>query len=185
MECSKNLIKFILDDLTNGRTFKRTCISYARISLGIHEDTAEELYQELCLRALSKNRYTPRKGEPKGYLYQAYRNLCRGHLRNKRNRKETLESSLFDNSEGEDSLLEVIDSETVSPQELLTHQEDEETLQKVIGTLRERNQKVLIKRYFEGKSHKEIAQDTGYKVSSVKSRIYRSIRKLRSITWPD
>lgn len=181
MNSSRILIDFIVEDLNNGQTFKKICLSYAWATFHIKTDSAEEVYQELCLRALSRNRYAPEKGEPRGYLLQAYRNLCRIHLRKKKRKKETLESSLVNPSEEGSSFFDYArtSDESLSPLNKVIRQEDLKRIyETMIKKLSKRKLSVLTKR-LEGKTYQEIAWETNRTPQSVKSGVHYSMEKLR------
>lgn len=180
MDDSGILIDFIINDLIDGQTFRRRCLNYAQSRFGIRSDNAEDLYQELCLRALSKSKnYTPEKGNPQEYLIEGYRNLCRTYAWNRHRKKENLDSSLFEKKSFLENI-EPIDGR-LSPQDQMIHQEEIQKLRKTITKLKKRNQELLTERYFEGKRYNEIAQERRLNKEAIESRVYYSIKKLKKL----
>ncbi len=137
--------------------------SYLR-KQGAQPETAEELSQEALLTLWRKAKlYDPSKAAVSTWLFRVARNLMIDHLRKERSIGYDLEHEPIEMA---------IDDTAYQASEAAT-------LRKSIATLPELQSEVIYKSYFEGKSHSEIAAETGQPLGSVKTRIRTALRTLR------
>jgi RNA polymerase sigma-70 factor (ECF subfamily) len=132
-----------------------------------HPMTAEDITQEVFLRAY---RALPRfRGEASLYswLYRIAINLCLNYLRRQAHRVSTVE-------EPDDTALPALD-----PSSLLENQERERLVRKAIDALPAHYRVALILRDLEGLSYQEVADILGVPLGTVKSRLNFGKRLLR------
>lgn len=129
------------------------------------EEGAADLTQDIFLKLTrSIGGYRP-TGSFTAYLYTIARNVCRDYLKKKR---------LYIS---ESQVEEIAGSEL--PEELLLGGEAQQTLHTYLGTLPDVQKEALILYYFHDCSLKEVAQIVDAPISTVKSRIFQGIKKLR------
>jgi RNA polymerase sigma-70 factor, ECF subfamily len=132
-----------------------------------HPMTAEDITQEVFLRAY---RALPRfRGEASLYswLYRIAINLCLNYLRRQAHRVSMVE-------EPEEAALPALD-----PSSLLESQERQRLVHKAMDALPSRYRVALILRDLEGLSYQEIAAILGIPLGTVKSRLNFGKRLLR------
>lgn len=113
------------------------------------------------------------------WLYEITRNVYYNHLRSVRTRDARLPSVSLDLSE-ESPLLEIED-QAVEPDELACRQEEREELEVCIGILPRPYQRALRLYYFENLLYREIAEQLGQPIGTVKANIHRGTKLLRHV----
>ncbi len=133
------------------------------IKKGAHEGLAEELVQETMLSVWRKaDSYDPSKATASTWIYRIARNLWIDRLRKD---KPELLSPLNSYPEVDYTpSLAVCDSDRLS---------------EALNALPQQQAQLVYKVYFEGKSHREIAEDMDMPIGSVKSGLRLAFDKLR------
>ena len=145
------------DDLT------RFCYRY----LGnVHE--AEDAAQDVLV-SLAERKSWP-EGSFRAWLFRIARNRCLDLIRHRRGGRVGIGSFLGDSR---------LPSPRTGPRTALLRQEEQEALRRQLTLLSPDQAEVLMLRYFEGLSRKEIAEILEVAESVVKSRLFAGARELR------
>lgn len=124
---------------------------------------AEDLAQEALLALWNKaHLYNAEKAAVSTWLFRVARNLWIDKLRKQRGIAY----------ESDDNLAETVDAD-------VRLNADGERLKAVLDTLPVNQAQVVYKSYYEGKSHSEIAEETGMPLGSVKSSLRLAIKAFR------
>ncbi|WP_373077746.1 sigma-70 family RNA polymerase sigma factor [Zhongshania sp.] len=124
---------------------------------------AEDLSQEALLALWNKaHLYSREKAAVSTWLFRVARNLWIDRLRKQRGIAY----------ESDENLAETVDDEA-------RLNADGERLKAVLDTLPQSQAQVVYKSYYEGKSHSEIAAETGMPLGSVKSSLRLAIKVFR------
>ena len=157
--------QLLVDHILNGQTdFYRLAMSYVK-----NRDAALDVVQEAIVKALSNVKALSKVDtvrEPaylKTWFYRILINEAMNHFRRNRN-LVSLEEVMADRA-----------AEPRDPGERLD-------LYDAIDRLSFPEQTVIKLRYFEDMKLEEIAQATGANLNTVKSRLYKAIRKLKDMT---
>ncbi len=138
------------------------------LGMGADSGLAEDLSQEALLALWNKaHMYQSRKAAVSTWLFRIARNLWIDRLRKQRAAiyeldEEYLEAGLGAQDPDED-----------------TGALDADKIQQALVDLPRNQAQVVYKAYFEGKSHSEIAADTGMPLGSVKSSLRLALQALR------
>lgn len=137
--------------------------SYLR-QQGASDHMAEELAQEAMLSLWRKaSLYKPEKAQVSTWLFRIARNLMIDQLRRER-------GIAYEDIDGaEEPVMEDEAPEATEAQ----------ALRRQLATLPEEQLSLVYKNFFEGKSHAEIAEETGQPLGSVKSRLRAALKRLR------
>ena len=148
-----------MEHILNGQTdFYRLAVSYVK-----NRDAALDVVQEAIVKALSKVDTVREPAYLKTWFYRILINEAMNHFRRNRN-LVSLEEVMVDRA-----------VESGDPGERLD-------LYDAIDRLSFQEQTVIKLRYFEDMKLEEIAQATGANLNTVKSRLYKAIRKLKDMT---
>lgn len=137
--------------------------------------TAENLLQDVFVKAWrNRQQYDAAKGSLFTWLYNIARNICIDHLRSKSHRYD--KASLLNS-----------DLPLLLPEGLMTVNGNPDTigLRNLLNRLNEGEQQVIKLMYFKGYTQKEISQITAMPLGTVKTRMNRAIRNLRSFLKKD
>lgn len=130
---------------------------------GVESATAEDLTQDALLALWNKaHLYKREKAAVSTWLFRVARNLWIDRLRKQRGIAYEADDKLVESYEPEPTL-----------------NADGDRLKKVIEQLPNNQAQVVYKSYYEGKSHSEIASETGMPLGSVKSSLRLAIRAFR------
>lgn len=149
------LVEHILDGQTD---FYRLAVSYVK-----NRDVALDVVQEAIVKALSKVDTVRDPAYLKTWFYRILINEAMNHFRRSRN-LVSLEEVMADRA-----------AEPKDPAERLD-------LYDAIDRLSFPEQTIIKLRYFEGMKLEEIAWATGTNLNTVKSRLYKAIRRLKDMT---
>ena len=128
-------------------------------------DVAEELAQETLLMVWRKaHQYDATKAAVSTWIFRIARNLYLDQLRRDKARKLR-----------EDSTADLVEDRTADAGDLMV---DSSRLKEAIKELPPNQAQLLYQSYFEGKSHQQIADETGMPLGSVKSTIRLAFQKL-------
>ena len=151
--------QLLVEHILNGQTdFYRLAVSYVK-----NRDAALDVVQEAIVKALSKVDTVREPAYLKTWFYRILINEAMNHFRRNRN-LVPLEEVMVDRA-----------VESGDPGERLD-------LYDAIDRLSFQEQTVIKLRYFEDMKLEEIAQATGANLNTVKSRLYKAIRKLKDMT---
>ena len=151
--------QLLVDHILNGQTdFYRLAMSYVK-----NRDAALDVVQEAIVKALSKVDTVREPAYLKTWFYRILINEAMNHFRRNRN-LVSLEGVMADRA-----------AEPRDPGERLD-------LYDAIDRLSFPEQTVIKLRYFEDMKLEEIARATGTNLNTVKSRLYKAIRKLKDMT---
>lgn len=151
--------QLLVEHIVNGQTdFYRLAMSYVK-----NRDAALDVVQEAIVKALSKVDTVREPAYLKTWFYRILINEAMNHFRRNRN-LVSLEEVMADRA-----------AEPRDPGERLD-------LYDAIDRLSFPEQTVIKLRYFEDMKLEEIAQATGANLNTVKSRLYKAIRKLKDMT---
>ena len=128
---------------------------------------AEDLLSETFERVLrSRNRFDPRRGSERRWLYTIALNLLRDHARRAAHEDRVLQRV------GAGSAME-------SPDEGMAAVEHRDELQRALTTLNEDEREALALRFGADLKLREVARVLGEGESAIEGRIYRALKKLR------
>lgn len=146
--------------------------------MGNHED-AWDLAQESFLRVYRNLSRFQGKASFSTWLFTITTNICRDELRKRQRRVKT--QSLSEPIQTKDGELEreLVDVSMI-PEEISLNRELQDEIQEVIEKLPTEQKEAIILREFDGFNYDEIAEITGVAIGTVKSRISRARRNLRS-----
>ena len=151
--------QLLVEHIVNGQTeFYRLALSYVK-----NRDAALDVVQEAIVKALSKVDTVREPAYLKTWFYRILINEAMNHFRRNRN-LVSLEEVMADRA-----------AEPRDPGERLD-------LYDAIDRLSFPEQTVIKLRYFEDMKLEEIAQATGTNLNTVKSRLYKAIRRLKDMT---
>jgi RNA polymerase sigma-70 factor (ECF subfamily) len=126
------------------------------------EDIAADAFERVLLK---RARFDPRRGSEKTWLYSIALNLLRDHARREQAGVRARDrASAVHVTPGERELESV---------------EERDALGRALATLSEAEQDAIALRYGADLSLKEIARLSGEKPSTVESRVYRALERLR------
>lgn len=137
---------------------------------------AEELLGDTCERALrARGRFDPRKGSTKTWLYAIALNCLADHVRRKAGEGRALEQVVAGSS--------FVSSEELEIDELADDEldglADREQLERGLARLNDVEREAISLRFGADLTVPEIAKLTGEQLTTVESRVYRALEKLR------
>ena len=149
---------------------KGFCLNNTNQSFG--NDAAEEIVQEVMLKIWQKApSYDPSKAAASTWIYTVMRN-ARIDLMRRNKRHQTDNSPIeVDDLWDEDS--------TTGPVTQFQRLRDAEVVQQSFKILPSEQRKALTEVYMKGKSHSEVASESGLPLGTVKSRVRMGLQKLQ------
>lgn len=152
-------------DLTS--KYQGEILAYLRRHTDNLED-AQDLCQDVFISVFNaKETFDPSKCDEKAWLYIITKNKLKNYYRDKK-QFENIDDIYYDVTDGTD---------TVKEAAFLSELRD--TLADALKSLDERSRAVITMRFFEEKSHKEIAEILGIGEGSVRMIQFRALLKLR------
>lgn len=162
------------------RLFARLYDRYSAAVFGLilkwinDEEVAENLLQDVFVKAWRYHHlYDAEKGRIFTWLHNIARNICIDHMRSKAYKKYRAAILTEDVS----AVLKTGSAENFLP--------DIIGLKKIVKTLKQEEKEVVELMYFRGMTQKEIAELMHVPLGTVKTRISRAIRNLRSFFLKD
>lgn len=135
---------------------------------------AEEILHEVFWRAWSQpDRYQPRRGSPRVYFVQLARSRALDRLRRERRRRDLLEES------GAAVTQRLQNGAQIDPWRSAVSGEERARLQWALSGLPDRQRRAVVLNYFDGLSHREIAEQLGEPLGTVKTRIRGGLARMR------
>jgi len=156
------------------RSYRGLLVDYARQIVGSKEE-AEDAVNELFLRLLENPCQLKEVKSIHVYLFRSVRNNCLNYLEHKAVLRHFLETA-FDSTDDTQILDEA------NPLSILISKETADNLEHAIESLPPKCREIFIQARFEGKSHKDIAEERGITVNTVNTQIARAMMKIRKIT---
>jgi RNA polymerase sigma-70 factor (ECF subfamily) len=138
-------------------------------------DLAEEALQESFLKVWrNAGSFRPDLSAPTTWITSIVRNQCLDMLRRGKN-----EHALRDYLDEDDDSLEQVADEGSGPLEIALQGQAARALSACMQKLREQQQKLIARAFYEGLSHSELAVATGMPLGTVKTSIRRGLTALR------
>lgn len=136
----------------------------------------EDIVQEVYIRVIkSYDRFRGESSE-KTWAFSIARHVVFDHFRkHRRKRKVTNETVDLD------EMTQFIPSKEIAPIEAIIHQEDVESMYRLLDKCTVNQKQVVILRYIQGHSLKETADILDLTVSNVKTLQHRAIKKLKAL----
>ena len=150
----------------------RESLLYHAICIVKDRDEAYDLVQEVFIRAIREERLFTPDFRIKAWLYRVTSNLCFNLVRNKKRRSAILDAAKMSDRRDADQLLDIFSDERRI--EVL----------KAISTLSEEHQNILMMRYYNDLSYKELSEVLDVKLGTVMSRLSRARSKLLEVLDP-
>lgn len=141
---------------------------------GTAEAVADELAQETMLTVWQRaESYDPAKSGAGTWIYTIARNK-----RIDAARRQTARGGRSP-TVPVDMLYAVPDDDAIAPDDALARAQDSDVIGAALAALPPEQADMLARSYFDGKSHSEIAHETGLPIGTVKSRIRLALERLR------
>lgn len=163
----------------DGSAFAELFDGHSSVVLGMlvkllrRRETAEEVLQETFLQAWNQaEKFDPRRASPRGWLILMARSKAIDRLRSSRSR-----SNREERKAKEDQLV-MAQHEPAADETLLTRERDHR-LEQALETLPDEQKSCIRLAFFEGLTHKELAEKLDQPLGTVKSRISLGMKKLR------
>ncbi len=150
----------------------RESLLYHAICIVKDRDEAYDLVQEVFIRAIREERLFTPDFRIKAWLYRVTSNLCFNLVRNKKRRSAILDAAKMSDRSDADQLSDIFSDERRV--EVL----------KAISTLSEEHQNILMMRYYNDLSYKELSEVLDVKLGTVMSRLSRARSKLLEVLDP-
>lgn len=113
--------------------------------------------------------------KPRAWIYRAVRNLCLTHLRDHA-RETGYEGS--DGGDGKGAGADQHPSDNLKPDEALGRLEAIGMVRCLLSELEEKDRRLILLKYVEGRSYREIGEATGLSVSNVGYRLHHLLKGL-------
>lgn len=182
---SIQLVKAFLEDDKNAfdqliLLRKRMVFNLCYRFLGNHED-ADDCAQEVFLKVYRSLRKFRFESNFTTWLYRITVNTCKNKLNSLDYRLRFKKMRINNNRPHEEELPQSVEigDETYSPDSSLKRKEISELIQEAVNKLPTPQKMVVVLRDIEGRSYEEIAEITGYKLGTVKSKLSRARLELR------
>jgi RNA polymerase sigma-70 factor (ECF subfamily) len=133
---------------------------------------AEDLTQDIFVRLIHRSAYDPRRGSLRTFLSILTRSRALDRVRSRQ--RETLRSKQPPPPDASGSVSSVAMDE-------LSQQEQTQEVQAALAQLSAQQQQLLKMSYYEGLTQTTIAERLGLPLGTVKSKVRRSLLKLREI----
>jgi RNA polymerase sigma-70 factor (ECF subfamily) len=146
-------------------------------------EKAEDLAQEVFIRVYRHLHSFDRMKKFSTWIYTIAANLAKNELRNRSRHPLALFGGLTTTWRGEECLLGLEDTSS-RPDDLFRKRQLRELVEEATARLSAHHREVFVLRDVEGKSYEEIAEITGAKVGTVKSRLSRARRSFADIIKP-
>lgn len=137
---------------------------------------AEDLVQETCLRAIKGMTQNGIKSDPKVWLFTILRNVW---INEWRRRTKGPEFILLGKTRGDGALLQEWSDDRERPEDQFERNLASGKIRAAISGLPEAYREVVVLRYFEGFSYRQIASILGCPAGTVMSRLNRARSELR------
>jgi RNA polymerase sigma-70 factor, ECF subfamily len=144
-----------------------------------NRETAEDYFQE-TFRRVCENAGTFRGGNLRAWIFRIATNVAMDGFRKER-RQPAMRLSQIEDCDGE-SVLEIADAKKISdPSEEAQRQEEAQMVRRIIEELPAGQRSVLVLSYYSaggGLSYAEVAEVLNCSIGTVKTQMYRALKKL-------
>jgi RNA polymerase sigma-70 factor (ECF subfamily) len=176
MESDEQLLARFLegDDVAFEGLVTRYEAGLRNVAFGFVRDhgLAEDIAQDTFIRAYSKASSIRKGGSVKGWLYRVAINRAQDELRRiKRKREVSMDELTVDPKAGRET----------SGESLAASKELEHHLDEALAEVREEHRLPLVLREVEGMTYAEIAEQLGWPLGTVQTRVHRGRLELRAI----
>lgn len=146
------------------RYYRRLCLFVFKLTQ--NHNASEDVVQELFIRLWTNRQKMEINENISGYLYRASKNAALNYIRTENNRKKTLNNIPFQEWSTDESLIEQVEFSVA--------------LHHCIEQLPNRCKEVFMKSRFDGLKQKEISDQLGISVKTIKNQIWKSMQYLKS-----
>ena len=146
-----------------------------------NEDTAKDICQTTFIRTYRELKRLRDPEKFSSWIYRIALNLCRDELKKKKNRNTLYIEDLQIKSTSAESVMQIPDQSTKTPEEVCDHQQIGEILKWALMALPEEQRVVVIMKQYHGLKFTEIAEILKQPINTIKSRLYYGLRALRKI----
>ena len=150
-----------------------------RIGGDRHE--AEDLFQETFGKVHAKAGAFAGRGRFKSWLFSIATNAALDARRKRRRRGQVRSLDRNGGCEDRDSVestMTVVDEKNVDPLDCAAQEEQKARVQQAVAQLPDRQRATLVLAYYQGLSYKEVAETLGCSLGTVKTQMYRALKKL-------
>jgi RNA polymerase sigma-70 factor (ECF subfamily) len=163
--------------------YKDEIYTYIRRMIS-NRDDAEDLAQEVFVRAFASIKSFRRESNLRTWLYRIATNLCIDKYRRKGVEKQFVTSLEREDPEDEEPNPIDIPDNKYDPERMYEHSELQMKIQKALLKLPEKQRAVILLFDLEGMSYEEIAKVVDCPVGTVKSRLFNARLQLRKLLQP-
>ena len=163
--------------------YKDEIYTYIRRMIS-NRDDAEDLAQEVFVRAFASIKSFRRESNLRTWLYRIATNLCIDKYRRKGVEKQFVTSLEREDPEDEEPNPIDIPDNKYDPERMYEHSELQMEIQKALLKLPEKQRAVILLFDLEGMSYEEIAKVVDCPVGTVKSRLFNARLQLRKLLQP-
>lgn len=186
-ENTEKIIGLLKKDMENGRAMYKRLLNYSvKIVKNYHdgEDIISQFILHLIKRGARTYEYNIDRsidGKLTRWMYRGVRNLSISFIRN----KKISSVSYFSEKENED--YRFIDKywykqkQEDSPNEKVSKKEEMENVSRNLSYLKPKHENILLQRYFERASYKEISETQHIPIGTVKSRLHAAKEKFAEL----
>ncbi len=138
--------------------------------------SADDIFQEAFIQVhISAGTFDiSRRFKP--WLFTIAANKARDHLRkNKRQKAASLSATVDQNQEGGRAFIDLMEADLPLPQEIAQEKETGQIVRDVVSSLPEHLREVLLLAYFNRMAYREIAENLGIPLGTVKSRLHAAV----------
>ena len=146
-----------------------------------NEGTAKDICQTTFIRTFRELKRLRDPEKFSSWIYRIALNLCRDEMKKKKNRNTLYIEDLLTNSTSADTIMQIPDQNTKTPEEVCDHQQIGEILKWALMALPEEQRVVIIMKQYHGLKFTEIAEILKQPINTIKSRLYYGLRALRKI----
>ena len=143
-------------------------------------DATDDLAQDTFIRMVTNISSYEHRAPFKSWLFRIAVNVCRDHLRKKKVRR-IVSRFAIDRDSGEEQ--EFAD-ESPNPLRQVQSLEQRELIEKALQKLPASSRQVFVLREMQEFSYEEIAQALGWRLGTVKSRLFRARKELAELIGP-
>ena len=138
--------------------------------------TADDLFQETFLQVhQSAHTFDPTK-RLKPWLFTIAANKARDHLRRNKRQKAAPLSASIDGASGDGAtFVDLMEADMELPPETAQGRETAELVRQLVSEMPEHLREVLLLAYFNQLSYKEVAENLGIPLGTVKSRLHAAV----------
>lgn len=145
------------------RYYSRLCVFVFKLTQNYN--ASEDVVQELFIRLWTNRQKLEINENISGYLYRASKNAALNYLRTENNRKKTLNNMPFQEWSTDENMIEQVEFSVA--------------LHHCIEQLPNRSKEVFMKSRFDGLKQKEISDQLGISVKTIKNQIWKSLQFLK------